>query len=115
MIIVIKDTCVYATHSDTQKQHITTSLYPDADSIKMIIDTDIAIGDPDPTILHPEYLIQDFATIQEGQDWTGSILATITPSQAVQWIDDNVNTLADAKDALKIIVRAVILLRNRTT
>ena len=36
-----------------------------------------------------------------------------TPAQGAQWIEDNVNNLADAKQALKSLVKAVIALSHR--
>jgi hypothetical protein len=40
-------------------------------------------------------------------------LITKTPAQGAQWIEDNVNNLAEAKQALKFLVKAVIALSHR--
>lgn len=40
-------------------------------------------------------------------------LRTLTPAQAVKYVEDNVTTLASAKAVLKIIVRLLIALTNR--
>lgn len=36
-----------------------------------------------------------------------------TPAQASQWVDDNVNNLADAKFFLKIVARLLVYLLRR--
>ena len=40
-------------------------------------------------------------------------LKNMTPAEARQWIDDNVNTLADVKDAIGTLATAVILNARR--
>lgn len=40
-------------------------------------------------------------------------LATLTPAQVATWVDANINTLADAKDALKTLAMAVGILARR--
>ena len=35
-----------------------------------------------------------------------------TPAQGAQWIEDNVNSLAEAKQALKFLAKAVIALSH---
>ena len=36
-----------------------------------------------------------------------------TPAQAAQWVDDNVNNLAEAKAFLKIVARLLVYLLRR--
>lgn len=40
-------------------------------------------------------------------------LATLTPAQVSAWVDANINTLADAKDALKTLAMAAGILARR--
>jgi phosphoenolpyruvate-protein kinase (PTS system EI component) len=40
-------------------------------------------------------------------------LSTMTPAQVQTWVQNNVNTLADAKDALKTLAVAVGILARR--
>lgn len=40
-------------------------------------------------------------------------LKSITPEQAAQWVDSNVNSLADAKNLLKTMARVITYLVRR--
>jgi hypothetical protein len=40
------------------------------------------------------------------------VLANLTPAQAVQYVEDNVTTLASAKTVMKIMVRILVALLN---
>ena len=117
MIIVLKNGFVIATHDDYQKMEITPAKYPHADAIKCVASETVSVGDDDPTLADPDLLKQDFTDIQAAQDWSSTleIFATITPDEAVSWVENNVTDLASAKQALKYLARAVILLRNRTS
>ena len=62
----------------------------------------------------------DIAAVQSAQDTQDAkqyaklqALATMTPAQIQSWVQANVNTLADAKDALKTLAVAVGILARR--
>lgn len=41
------------------------------------------------------------------------VLLSKTPAEGAQWVEDNVNSLAEAKTALKFLVKAVIALAHQ--
>ncbi len=115
MIIVIKDSIVIATHENIQKSELSLSMYPGADSFKMI-SVRANVGDTDPTIATPAVLIQSYEIMEAAADWAESMptFATVTTTEAQAWIENTVTDLATAKEALKKMVKAIILLRDRT-
>jgi len=57
---------------------------------------------------------QDAADAQEArEDAQLAAIAALTPAQAAQWIEDNVTNLAEAKNALKIMAKALCILARR--
>jgi phosphoenolpyruvate-protein kinase (PTS system EI component) len=58
--------------------------------------------------------IQDAQDAQDAKNYAKlQALATMTPAQIQAWVQANVNTLADAKDALKTLAIAVGILARR--
>ena len=50
----------------------------------------------------------------EAQDaLEGSVLAEMTPAQAEQWVEEQVNDVASAKRALMVLAHAVVALAKR--
>ena len=43
----------------------------------------------------------------------GSVLAEMTPAQAEQWVEEQVNDVASAKRALMVLAHAVVALAKR--
>jgi len=60
---------------------------------------------------HQQYT-QELAEAQNQLEQAAA-LKNLTPQQAVDWIENNVNDLASAKHAMKFIVRILIVILRR--
>jgi hypothetical protein len=115
MKIAVKDGVVVASFRNYQTP-LKTDFIPPADDIKQVTGVGITIGMADPTIADPGCLERSDADLEEAIDWTTNlpVFATMTSSEALQYVEDNVTDLDSAKALLKHIAKAIVLIRNNT-